>query len=236
MSTVIISCQTIKREVLRAISETGVDYPVLLINSGLHNYPDLLRQAIQEQIDKIDNVDTILMALGFCGNGLIGVKSTGARMIIPRADDCITLLLGSYKTRKKIAKEAGTYFLTKGWLDFENNILTEYRSCLAKYGRERALRVMKTMLSHYRRLMVIDTGAYHLEEVLQTTRAFAEKMGMKHEEVAGSMRFLNKLLLGPWDEEFIIMEPGRELAFEDMYIGNSGEESYQDQMLFGFNL
>lgn len=63
MSTVIISCQTIKREIRLAISKTGADYPVLLIDSGLHNYPDLLRQAIQEQINKIDNVDTILMAM-----------------------------------------------------------------------------------------------------------------------------------------------------------------------------
>lgn len=235
MSTVIISCQTIKREVRLAISETGVDYPVLLIDSGLHNFPDQLRKAIQEQINKIDNVDTILMAMGFCGNGLIGIKSTEARMIIPRADDCISLLLGSYELRRKISKEEGTYFLTKGWLDFERNLIVEYQRCVEKYGPDRALRVMKVMLGHYRRLMVIDTKAYELEDILDTTRAFAEKMGMKHEEFTGSMRFLKKLLLGPWDEEFIIMEPGRELTFKDMCIGNNDEEPGQSQALFGFD-
>ncbi|MCL6477291.1 MAG: DUF1638 domain-containing protein [Peptococcaceae bacterium] len=236
MSTVIITCQTIKREVRLAISETGVDYPVLLIDSGLHNYPDLLRQAIQEQINKIDHVHTIIMALGFCGNGLIGIKSPEARLIIPRADDCITLLLGSYDLRKKIAKEAGTYFLTKGWLDFERNLIAEYQCCLERYGEDRALRVMKKMLGHYQRLMVIDTKAYELSDVLNTTRSFAEKMGMKHEECTGSMRFLNKLLLGPWDEEFIILEPGRELTFEDMCIGNNDDEPKLSQVFFGFNL
>lgn len=221
MSTVIITCQTIDREVNLAIRETGVDYPVLLVDSGLHNYPDQLRKAIQNQIDKIDNVDTIIMAFGFCGNGLLGIKSQNARLVIPRADDCITLMLGSYETRKKISKDAWTYFLTKGWLDYERSIVTEYDECVKRYGQERALRVMKTMLSHYRRLMVIDTKAYELEDVLSTTRAFAQTIGMRHEQHAGSMRFLKKLLSGPWDEEFIILKPGQELTFEDMRIDNS---------------
>lgn len=233
MSTVVVACQTIKREVGLAISETGVDYPIILIDSGLHIYPDLLRKAIQEQINKIDNVDTILMAFGFCGNGLIGIKSPEARLIIPRADDCITLMLGSYEARKKISKEAGTYFLTKGWLEYERNILTEYDACVKKYGEERALRVMKVMLTHYRRLMVIDTRAYELEDILSTTRAFADKMGMRHEQIDGSMRLLKKLLVGPWDEEFIILEPGQELTFEQMCINN--EEISNSQVLFGFN-
>jgi len=46
MSTVIITCQTIDREVNLAIRETGVDYPVLLVDSGLHNYPDQDRKSV----------------------------------------------------------------------------------------------------------------------------------------------------------------------------------------------
>jgi hypothetical protein len=221
MATVVITCQTIRREVCLAVSETGVDYPLILIDSGLHNYPEKLREAIQKQIDKITNVDTILMAFGFCGNGLLGIKSPEARLVIPRADDCITLMLGSLETRKKISKEAGTYFLTKGWLDYEANLLTEYENCVKKYGREKALRVMKIMLGHYQRLMVIDTKAYRLEDVTGVTRVFAETVGMRHEEVAGSLRLIKKLLLGPWDEEFVIVEPGRELKFEQMCPGDN---------------
>lgn len=234
MSTLIITCQTIKREVNLAISQTGVDYPVLFVDSGLHNYPDKLHKAIQDQIDKIDNVDTILMAFGYCGNGLLGIKSLTARLVIPRADDCITLMLGSHETRKKIQKEAGTYFLTKGWLDYERNIITEYNGCVARYGQERALRVMKTMLCHYRRLMVIDTKAYELDEVLNTTKSFAETIGMRHEQYVGSMRFIQKLMTGPWNtEEFIILEPGQELSFDEMRIDNNGVES--NQTLASFN-
>ncbi|MDT3699916.1 MAG: DUF1638 domain-containing protein [Thermincola sp.] len=234
MSTVIITCQTIQREVNLAISETGVDYPILLVDSGLHNFPDQLGKAIQDQIDKVDNTDTILMAFGFCGNGLLGIKARKARLIIPRADDCITLMLGSYEVRKKVQKEVGTYFLTKGWLEYERNIISEYEGCVLRYGQARALRVMKIMLNHYRRLMVIDTKAYQLDEILNKTESFAAAMGMQHEQYVGSMRFLNKLLAGPWGpEEFIILEPGRELAFADMRIDNYSIES--SQFLSGFN-
>lgn len=236
MSTVILACQTIKREVHLAINQTGVNYPVILIDSGLHNYPDRLRDTIQIQLNKIENVDTVLMAFGYCGNGLMGIKSPEARVIVPRADDCITLLLGSYDVRKKISKEAGTYFLTKGWLDYERNLITEYEQCVEKYGPDRALRVMKTMLSHYKRLMVIDTKAYPLEDILPTTAGFAEKMGMHHEKFTGSMRFLNKLLTGPWDEEFIILEPGQELTFNDVCLDNANGQSSPHQVLFGLNL
>ena len=228
MSTVIIACQTIEREVNLALTETGADFSILLVDSGLHNYPDQLGKAIQDQIDKVDNADTILMAFGFCGNGLLGIKSQNARLIIPRVDDCITLMLGSYTTRRKIQKEAGTYFLTKGWLDYERNIITEYEGCIVRYGRERALRVMKTMLKHYRRLMVIDTKAYELDDVLDTTKAFAEIIGLKHEQYLGSLRLLNKLISGPWDkEEFIILEPGHELTFDEMQIDNKNVEASQ---------
>ncbi len=216
MSTVVVACQTIKREVRLAIRETGVDFPVILIDSKLHNNPDLLHQAIQRQIDQIENVDTILMAFGFCGNALVGIGSPGSRIVIPRADDCIALMLGSYELSKNFKNEVGTYFLTKGWLDSEHNVLAEYECCVKRYGNEKAQRVMKVMLGHYRRLMVIDTKAYRLEDILHTTKTFADQMGMAHQEFAGSMRLLNKLLQGPWDDEFIVLEPGQKLAFRDM--------------------
>lgn len=95
---------------------------------------------------------------------------------------------------------------------------------------------MKIMLENYGRLMTIDTGAYPLEDFQARTKSFAEIMGMKHETVAGSLRFLNKLLLGPWDEEFIIMEPGQEVTLEHMRISGISNENKADQILFGFTM
>ncbi|AFV03039.1 hypothetical protein UNSWDHB_494 [Dehalobacter sp. UNSWDHB] len=221
MGTIIVACQTIKHELNLAISETKVEYPIVFVDSGLHIYPDKLRLAIQDTVNRIDHVDTILMAFGYCGNGLLGIKAETARLIIPKAHDCISLLLGSNETRQKIMKEAGTYFLTKGWLEYERNILADFEGCVQRHGQKRALEVMKTLLHHYQRLMVIDTKAYESSDILKTTQKFADTIGLRHEEYPGSMRFLNKLLTGPWDEEFIILEQGQKMTFESMNSDNT---------------
>ena len=116
----------------------------------------------------------------------------------------------------------GTYFLTKGWLDGESNLLDEYQRCVGRYGEQRATRIMQTMLKHYRRFVVIDTGAYLVESIIASTQQFAEKHGKRHEIATGSLRLFHKLLLGQWDEEFIILEPGQEITMDDICSGGSG--------------
>lgn len=232
MGTIIVACQTIKDEVNLAIKETGVDYPVLWIESGLHNFPDRLGQKIQEEINKIENVETILLAFGYCGNSLLGIKSPRARLIIPRVDDCISLLLGSYERRQSLYKEVGTYFLTKGWLENEQNLLSEYERCIKRYGKDKALRVMKMMLNNYHRLMVIETQAYQFEGILDKTKGFADALGLTHEKIDGSLRLLKKFLLGPWDDEFAIIPPGAEVTLEYLII-NGDENKSNSQMLSG---
>ncbi|MHB8075859.1 DUF1638 domain-containing protein [Desulfosporosinus fructosivorans] len=225
MGTIIVACQTIRDEVNLAIAETRVNYPVLWIESGLHNFPDRLGQKIQKEIDRIENVQTILLAFGYCGNSLLGMSSSRAQLIIPRVDDCISLLLGSYERRQTLDKEVGTYFLTKGWLENEQNLLTEYERCVVKYGKEKALKVMKMMLNNYHRLMVIDTQAYQSEGILIKTKRFADALGLSHEKIDGSSRLLKKLLTGPWDAEFAIIQAGEKVTLEHMIMNNIVEQS-----------
>ena len=64
-------------------------------------------------------------------------------------------------------------------------------------------------MQHYTRLAVIDTpGVGGLEEkrdYLDTVSAFYD---LPLEHLSGSLRFLEKLMNGPHDEEFLIVEPG----------------------------
>ncbi|XEQ93809.1 hypothetical protein SCACP_27060 [Sporomusa carbonis] len=234
LRTVILACQTLQDELRLAIKETGIDYPVYYIESGLHNDPESLRKRIQEELDRIENVDVVLLVFGYCGNSMLGVKSRQAKLVIPKIDDCIPLLLGSAEARKKISKEMGTYFLTKGWLDYENNLLREYERCIARYGQQRALKVMKIMLGNYKRFMVIDTGAYPVDTVLPRTQDFAEKLNLRHEVATGSLRLLHKLLQGPWDDEFFVLEPGQEITMNDICDGDN-DLSGSDQLLVGLD-
>ncbi|MDF2874811.1 MAG: hypothetical protein K0R22_1494 [Sporomusa sp.] len=217
MQTVLLACQTMKDEVALAMQQSGVTYPVIYFESGLHNTPEILRQQIQEQINGLTNTAVILMAFGCCGNGLIGIKSSQAKLVIPRIDDCITLLLGSTKARKSVPNEISTYFLTKGWLDPEGNIMWSYKPWVEHYGEQKALRLIKKMLNNYTRFLIIDTGSYDIENVLNTVKEFSAKLNMDYEVIPGSLRLLQKMLTGPWDNEFIVLDPGQETALHDFY-------------------
>ncbi|MBP1763671.1 MAG: hypothetical protein H6Q65_729 [Firmicutes bacterium] len=229
MSTIILACQTIRNEVRKAIEETGVPYPVFYLEAGLHNKPERLHARVMEEIAMLDNVGTILMAFGFCGNSMLGLRADQAKIVIPKTEDCIPLLLGSSAARLALSREMGTYFLTKGWLDYEQNIIWEYERCLKRYGEQRAVRVMKTMLGHYKRFLLIDTGAYPVDSILPRTLAFAERMAMKHEIRRGSLQILHKLFLGQWDENFLVLKPGEELTL-DQVLGSLGDSQAVSQI------
>ncbi|SDF01094.1 DUF1638 domain-containing protein [Sporomusa acidovorans] len=229
MGTVIVACQTLRDELALAVKETGVNFPVIYIESGLHNTPELLHKRIQEEINRLDNVEVILLLFGYCGNSLLGIKSANAKLVLPKVDDCIPLLLGSCAVRKEISKKMGTYFLTQGWLNFENNLIKEYERCVERYGQARTAKIMKIMLGHYKRFMLIDTGAYPVERILPKIQKFAEHLHMCHEVVPGSLRLFLKLLRGEWDEEFLVVEPGKEIRLNDI-CGDCNES--QAAMLF----
>jgi Protein of unknown function (DUF1638) len=235
MDTVIIACRTIADELRVALGETACAYPVLWIESGLHLRPESLKTRLQEELDHIENVRQALLAFGYCGNALLGLRAGDFRLIFPRVDDCITLMLGSGSRRNAIGRECGTYFLTKGWLDFERNIWVEYQETVKRHGKEKADRIFKVMLRHYQRLGVIDTGAYDLGGFLEQARDIGEALALKPQVIPGTLEYLKKLLTGPWDEDFIIIHPGETVTVNHIYGGaaSSARENCTQQLQIG---
>jgi len=214
MKTVVIACSTIKDELNLVMSEIKNDFPIVWIESGLHIKPGSLKKQLQEELDKLFNVDQALLAFGYCSNSLIGLTPPSYRMIFPRADDCISLLLGSDQKRQELTNEKGTYFLTKGWLNYERNIWGEYLQTLKRYGKEKTDMIYKTMLNNYQRLGIIETGAYELETFLEQSKIIAETLDLTPQVIPGTLRYLKKLITGPWDEEFIIINPGEKVSYK----------------------
>lgn len=217
MNSVIIACNTIIDEMNMAIKETGCGFPVLWIESGLHINPDSLKKRLQEELDHIDNVDQVLLGFGYCGNAVLGLKAGDYRLVFPRADDCITIMLGSAAERKRLSEEMSTYYITKGWLDYENNIWAEYQGTIERMGKEKADRIYKTILRHYRRLGVVETGAYELNGFLERSRMIADGLKLEHEIIPGTLRLLKKLVTGPWDNEFVIIDPDETVTMDHIY-------------------
>lgn len=190
------------------MERSGCLYPVLWLKSGLHNTPSLLREEIQKLLDQCRSADTVLLAMGLCGNSVNHLKTHGFRMVLPRVDDCISLLLGSVERRQSIAHTYGnTYFMTDGWLKGEKNIWSEYQYAVQKYGEDMGKRIFDTMFHHYQNLALIDTGCYPVEAQRAETRRIAEKLTLAYQELSGGTDYLEELLSGSWPEERYFLVP-----------------------------
>jgi hypothetical protein len=212
MNTAIICCKTIDAELKLAMTEAECDYPIIFIESGLHNYPEKLRARLQEALDNAEAYDRILLAFGTCGNSVVGLRTGRFDLVLPLVDDCITLLLGSSDMKRQHER---TYFLTKGWLDGEQNIWWEYQYAMKKYGEETGKSIYSTILSNYRYLGILNTGAYDIAEIGSLTEEIAAELGLEHKILPATTRYLSKLITGPWsEEEFLIIPPESKISAE----------------------
>ncbi|EGW36539.1 DUF1638 domain-containing protein [Desulfosporosinus sp. OT] len=208
MKTVAIACRTIEDE-LKAVYDTlSEPFPMVWVESGLHNFPAQLKERIQQEIDQISGVENILLLFGYCGNSIEGLIAAQARLVVPKVEDCISLLLGGNQTRLAFSRETPAFYLTDGWLRYEKNIYWEYEQCLKKYGEAKSLRIFRAMFAHYSNLNFIDTGSYDLKSVMNKTAEWAGKLNLKQGIVPGTLRLITKAFKEEWDEDFLIVPPG----------------------------
>lgn len=209
MNKIIIACETLKDELTTAINTTGCRLPIIWIDSKYHIEPGRLRKKLQEEIDSITTAHNILLAFGCCGNAMIGVKASTANLIIPKTDDCISMVLS--KQGEKFERAKKTYFLTKGWIESSRSLTAEYERAVERYGKEKAEKIFKFMLNSYKYLMLIDTQSYDVNKYKGKAEGIAQITNMKLIIEKGSLWFLEKLLTGPHDENFCIIPKGQEV-------------------------
>jgi hypothetical protein len=207
VKTVIVACHTLRDEFEKAAESSGCEHPFVWIESGLHLVPNSLRGRIQEELDRLEDVGRVLLGFGFCGHAVAELESRAYELILPRVDDCITLLLGSRENRDRCARDGGVYFLTRGWLTGEFNVWKEYQAVLARYGQERTDRIYERMLAHYRFLGLIDTGAYDLPALLPEVREIASALKLETRVFPGSDEYLKTFFTGPWDQDAFVTIP-----------------------------
>lgn len=221
LKSLIITCRTIQAEVDKAIKQTDCGFPVLYLESALHNEPDKLRGVLQEVLNRAGNVDQVLVLMGYCGNAILGLKPAGFRLVIPRADDCLTMLLGSQQKRAEVQRTMPTYFLSSGWLtsweQMERTIFEEYERTIKRYGREKADKILRITFKHYKRIGLIDTGEFPLAELMAKAQVHADFLQLTCEVIPGTLAYLRKFLTGPWDQDFIIINPGETIVMEHLF-------------------
>jgi hypothetical protein len=209
----VIACATVVEEMLPFLP---ADVPYEILDFGLHLRPDGLKGTLQEKINQASpTADVLLLGYGLCSMAVVGLKATTATLVIPRVDDCIAIFLGSRAAYcAQAAKEPGTYYLTKGWIEVADSPFEEYQRLVEKYGEARADRMISLTLKNYTRLGFINTGPHDLERYRAYARRTAEKFHLRYEEIDGSPALVKKLIAGPWDGEFVVVPPGETITYQ----------------------
>jgi hypothetical protein len=223
----LLACAVFERECKFCVQHSHNNVELKIIDQGLHDVGEQkMSSALQAEIDEVDceKYDAILLAYGLCNNGIRGLRSQ-LPMVVPRAHDCITLLMGSRENyRRHFDDNPGTYYLSVGWVEnskshFDNPQsttsgmgLATYREYVEKYGEENAAYLMETMgdwLQHYSKLAYIDTHVPGAADYSEQERNTAAERGWEFEKIDGNVDMIMRMLNGLWDEnDFLVIPPG----------------------------
>jgi len=237
-----IGCAVLARECYycAAISKNIID--LTLLEQGLHDVgEEKMSSSLQREIDAIDQdkYDAILLAYGLCNNG---IRNLHARvpLVVPRAHDCITLLMGSKEDYMAYFHEnPGCFFRSVGWAERAHDNLSNpesttrqmgmgtYEEYVEKYGEENAKYLMETLGDHlrnYSSLAYIDSNLPLGETYQKEAMDIAQEKAWKFLEVKGSTRLVLDLMNGAWDNsDFLVVEPGKTIqaSYDDDIINTT---------------
>jgi hypothetical protein len=225
----LLACKVLQREIslLMAKCENFID--VTYIRQDFHETPHLLNVALQEEIDKLDAgtdkyscpepFDAILLGYGLCSNAVTGLISTRHKIVIPKAHDCITFLLGSRESYDKNFNEnPGTYWYSTGWVENaklpSKKRLEEIRQeYIEVYGEENAPFLMEmehNWVKDYKAAAFINWSGINSEKARQFTRECADSLQWDYKQFEGSSGFLADFLNANWNTDyFLVLEPGQ---------------------------
>ena len=225
---VVIACQVLQDLLERLLPEKLAD-KVTFMDYGLHRVPSQMTPSLQNEIDNIEEVSLVVLGYGLCGNGLKGLKAGIHTLLVPRADDCIAILLGSREAYiREFEEHPGTYYLSKGWLESGSHPLKEYKEYVDKYGPDDAAWVMNMQYQNYERLVLVTHSEADMEtyrpEALEVAQ-YCQQWDMRYEEIQGSDGYVRRLVeairlngdLTPDNagSDFLVIPPGGQIRLED---------------------
>ena len=205
MSTVILSCTTLLEYVQMAQKACKTNFPVIELDRQYHVEPSKMREHILHILAGLSpDVDTVLVAMGFCGGSWQEV-SCSKTLVIPRVADCVALALTTPERYASDLKEPGHMYLFGGG-ETGFSVHAVYESLLEEYDKEMADTVFNMYFEHYYHLDIIDNGLYDCYDLNYVERAQtdADRIHAELDFVPGSNILLEKLVSGQWDERFFV--------------------------------
>ena len=235
----LISCEVLYREMCASVARSPHQVDVEFLPKGLHDLGGAkMRDRLQEVVDQADpsSYDAVLMGYALCGNGLAGLVSRTIPIVLPRAHDCIALLMGSRgRYLEYFDSNPGVFFRSTGWLErgqglipiarMQTGIDTKLEDLIAKYGEENGRYLygeLNSYQDHYRQLTYIRMGLEPDGSFEERAREEAARRGWAYDSMDGDMTLFHRLVNGDWGEDdFLTVPPGHRVVvrYDDSVIG-----------------
>ena len=208
MKSIILSCPTLKKELLAALASHNSEIPVHFMPYQLHNDVKYLHEYVQKMIDSIENVDRIYICTTGCGGGTIGLKATTAELVLPRTRDCLDILLSGDNLKRDDRRNLRGIYYTASWMDFGKNSEIDPEKLIAKRGQEEAEEFLRKLYNGFKDFYIIDTGCYDVEEVRAYANTLMKILGTEVQVIKGEYKILHKMVTHKIDEDFVIVPKG----------------------------
>jgi len=221
----VIACAVLEAEV-RAFA-AGLEHIVELtfLPQGLHNEPATLSAAIREAVGVVEagaRAEVIALVYGACSRGIERIPLRRCRMIVPRAHDCITLLLGSSERYQQFQhSHPATHWYSPGWIAQDavpgpvrfQRLKAEYAARFDDDEAAYLLAMEKELHASYTTAAYVDLGVGDAASNIAYTKQCACWMGWDFKRVYGDPRLLRDLLAGNWDDlRFLCVQPRQWIA------------------------
>jgi hypothetical protein len=228
----LICCNVFQREAASCLVRSPHIIDPEYTELGEHSRSDGLRALLQARIDATEAsgkaYDALLLLFGLCGNSTVGLQARSRPLVIPRAHDCCTILLGSRaKFVENFGADPSTPFSSAGYLERGDYFLRTaedgdasvqtgdaYQALVAQYGEEDARYIWEQM--HPRReqqkAVFIDLPETRPLGYAQRFQERAAAAGKETQLLEGNIRLIEALLMGNWNpEEFLTVPPGQRI-------------------------
>lgn len=206
MNTIILSCPTLKGELLAALKQANNNSPVYFLPKELHSSPDKLREYLQDFINRLYNVDRVVICTSGCGGGTTGLVASTAELIIPKTRDCVDILLSDPDATKDNRKRR--VYMTKSWYEYHQESSLNLEKLIAAKGKEEAEKFIRTLYKGFEEFYIVDTGTYDIQEIIDGLTPFIEVLGGKFTIIKGGYAVLHQIAQESYGQRFLVIPKG----------------------------